>query len=177
MSVELKFLTSQEFATIEEQRREGYPDNCDMHDFFLPGYAWFNPWYFNPDDPRESTDYDASSVSNRKEELIAWHKRKGSEGKSFLSVPYWRDWSHIRPPITVVCPNGEQWCIDQKSSNGPGWVVTGLWDDGLHILRNITVTPSIVVSGYHGWMRDSKFSADIEGRGLNGVFIPYNVRF
>ncbi len=78
-----------------------------------------------------------------------------------LSIHYWKDWSHIRPPICVVCPNGEQWEIDRKSSNGTGWTVKGEWP-------NLTCSPSIVVEGYHGFLKDGLFTADTEGRGPNG---------
>lgn len=88
----------------------------------------------------------------------------------FLSVHYWRDWSAKRPPICVVCPNGETWEIDRKSSNGDGWKVTG-------DLPNISCTPSIVVHGYHGHLGSNgappgQFTGDIEGRGPMGTGRP-----
>jgi hypothetical protein len=80
----------------------------------------------------------------------------------FLSVHYWRDWSDKRPPICVVCPNGEWWEVDRKSSNGEGWIVTGE-------LPTITCSPSIVVDGYHGFLRAGEFTPDLEGRGPGGT--------
>jgi len=109
---------------------------------FLPGMAWFQPWYW---DPAGKTESDLGP----------------GEARGFLSVHYWRAWALKRPPICVVCPNGEWWEIDRKSSNGTGWIVTGE-------LPDITCTPSIVVKGYHGFLRNGEFTADLEGRGPNG---------
>ena len=75
----------------------------------------------------------------------------------FLSVHYRRDWVGKRPPIEVVCPNGEVWCIDRKSSNGDGWQVTGDWPD-------ITCQPSIVAGDYHGFLRGGEFTPDLDGK-------------
>ncbi|CAN2532515.1 hypothetical+protein [Methylocapsa aurea] len=116
---------------------------------FTPGLAWFQPWYFDPTGERERAG---------KHVMIKAH-RKGELG--FLSEHYWRDWADKRAPICVVCPNGEWWEIDRKSSNGSGWIVTG-------DLPNITCSPSIVVDGYHGFLRNGEFTADLEGRGENG---------
>jgi hypothetical protein len=117
---------------------------------FLPGMAWFMDWYFDPTGEREKAG----------KHVMFKAEQKGKLG--FLSVHYWRDWSDKRPPICVVCPNGEWWEIDRKSSNGDGWMVTG-------DLPNITCSPSIVVKGYHGFLRNGEFTDDIEGRGPNGI--------
>jgi hypothetical protein len=123
---------------------------------FLPGMAFEMPWYF---DPRGEL---AAIGGSRKTAMIT-ADRKGELG--FLSMHYWRDWSSKRPPICVVCPNGEWWEIDRKSSNGDGWIVTGDFP-------NITCAPSIVVEGYHGFLRDGEFTPDIEGRGPAGTARP-----
>lgn len=68
-----------------------------------------------------------------------------------LSEHYWQTWSRVRPPLCVVCPNGAQWEIDRKSSNGSGWVVTGSWP-------NLNCSPSIVVPGYHGFLQNGAFT-------------------
>lgn len=72
---------------------------------------------------------------------------------SYLSVHYYRDWASRRPPICVATPGkrNAQWVVDSKSSNGDGWIVTG-------DAPNITCSPSIVVDGYHGWLKDGVFS-------------------
>lgn len=84
----------------------------------------------------------------------------------FLSPHYVRDWKGRRPPIEVVCPDGNIWCIDRKSSNGDGWIVTGEWP-------RITCSPSIdcapmgttMPNGYyHGYLQDGLFTADIAGQ-------------
>lgn len=95
---------------------------------FLPGMGWFNDWYLDRD-----------------------------LGRDFLSPHYYRDWAGKRPPIELVCPNGEIWCIDRKSSNGSGWHVTGDWP-------NITCSPSIIAGDYHGWLRNGEFTPDIDGK-------------
>lgn len=51
---------------------------------------------------------------------------------------------------------------DRRSSNGDGWNVTG-------DLPAITCAPSIVVPGYHGYLRDGVFTADIDGRAPCGT--------
>jgi hypothetical protein len=95
---------------------------------FLPGMGWFNDWYLDRD-----------------------------LGRNFLSPHYYRDWAGKRPPIELVCPNGEIWCIDRKSSNGDGWQVTGEWP-------NITCAPSIVAGDYHGFLRGGEFTPDLDGK-------------
>lgn len=124
---------------------------------FTPGLAWYQPWYFDPTGERERAG---------KYVMI---KLENSGRLGFLSQHYWNDWSSKRAPICVVCPNGELWEIDRKSSNGTGWIVTGE-------LPNITCAPSIVVDGYHGFLRDGLFTADVDGRPPNGVARPITER-
>jgi hypothetical protein len=104
---------------------------------FLPGMGWFNNWYYDP------TGETSRAMCKR--------------GDPFLSPHYWRDWADKRPPIEVVCPNGEVWCIDRKSSNGDGWTVAGEWP-------NITCSPSIVAGDYHGYLRNGEFTPDLSGK-------------
>jgi hypothetical protein len=54
----------------------------------------------------------------------------------------------------VLTPNGKEWCVDAKSSNGDGWVVTG--DP-----PKITCYPSIVVPDYHGFLREGVFTPNM----------------
>jgi hypothetical protein len=114
---------------------------------FVPGTGWFTPWVFTPDGNtgRRMMISDAAAPN-----------------ASFLSPHYWRDWSAKRPPICIVGPNGEEWEIDRKASNGDGWTVTGEWP-------NITCSPSIVLRGYHGFLQGGQFTDDVEGRGPNGT--------
>lgn len=124
---------------------------------FVPGLAWYQPWYF-----------DHTGERQRKGQYVMLNRTMDeAKGRSFLSPHYWSDWSTKRDPICVVCPNGEHWEIDRRSSNGDGWTVTGE-------LPDIVVTPSIVVEGYHGWLGcngapPGTFSGDIEGRGPTGT--------
>jgi hypothetical protein len=73
-----------------------------------------------------------------------------------LSIHYWRDWAGTREPLLVECPTGN-WIIDQTSSNGDGWTVTGT-------PPLLTARPSILLPGYHGWLTDGVLSDDLEGR-------------
>jgi hypothetical protein len=128
---------------------------------FTPGMAWYQPFYF--DAKGELAAFAAANPDKgyRGEAMIK--KRPADPNvRGFLSPHYWRDWADKRAPICVVCPNGEQWEIDRWSSNGTGWTVTG-------DLPNITCAPSIVVDGYHGFLRNGEFTADIEGRGPRGI--------
>ncbi len=109
----------------------------------LPGMAWYCPWLYDPSEPGDQLENRAMKMSG------------------YLSRFYFEDWASKRPPICVVCPNGQHWLIDSKSSNGEGWRVSGE-------LPNITVSPSILIPGYHGFLQNGVFTADIEGRGPNG---------
>lgn len=96
---------------------------------FLPGMGWFNDWYLERD-----------------------------LGKNFLSSYYYRDWAGKRPPIELVCPDGNVWCPDRKSNDGEGWIVTGEWP-------NITCSPSIDCGpgNYHGFLQNGAFTPDVSG--------------
>jgi hypothetical protein len=121
---------------------------------FTPGTVWPQPWCFDPTGERERVG----------KHVMFKAERKGALG--YLSSHYWRDWSDKRPPLSIVCPNGEVWEIDRKSSNGDGWIVSGEFP-------NITCSPSIVVEGYHGFLRDGEFTSDLEGRGPDGIARPF----
>lgn len=78
--------------------------------------------------------------------------------KHILSPEYLRDWDGKRPPLIVCLPDGAWWAIDQCYAGAKeGWTVTGL-------PPCVTVRPSIVSPGYHGWLTDGVLSDDIEGR-------------
>lgn len=129
---------------------------------FTPGMAWSCPWYFDPRGELKAYA-DANPGSGFRDG--AMFARREDDDVPFLSVHYWRDWSAKRAPIAVVCPNGEVWEVDRKSSNGDGWRVTG-------DLPDLTCEPSIVVDGYHGYLRGGLFTADLEGRGPVGIVKP-----
>jgi len=63
-----------------------------------------------------------------------------SAGDAYCSVEYLATWKALRPPLWVVLPNGDWFCVDsQAHKNKPhGWTVTGE-------APLITVTPSIHV--------------------------------
>ena len=76
-----------------------------------------------------------------------WFNRNMVEGENsayyldhYLSEEYKRDWLGKRPPLFVVLPNGDWFCVDsQAAKNRPhGWTVIGE-------APNVTVTPSIHV--------------------------------
>lgn len=109
----------------------------------LMWYAW---WYFDPDN-EEHAPRRTRALENIKNGVF--------DRTSFmLSRFYWTDWSHIRPPISVLCPNGQEWCVDAVSSNGEGWKVEGE-------VPNITASPSILVPGYHGYLCGGVFTPNL----------------
>lgn len=59
--------------------------------------------------------------------------------------------------LIAICPDGSEWWIDGPASNGPGWTRTGT-------PPNVTCSPSILVPGYHGFLRDGVFTGDVDGR-------------
>lgn len=75
----------------------------------------------------------------------------------YLSENYFKDWSSTRPPLCVVCPNGQQWTVDANARDKAGWAVIGT-------APNITCYPSILVGNYHGFLKEGVFTNDLEGR-------------
>lgn len=121
---------------------------ASLSEVVAPCAMWYATWYFDNKDPEKGLRRDAALAA------IA----NGSFGKGeknfYLSRFYWQTWSHIRPPICVLCPNGKEWCVDAKSSNGEGWEVTG--DPPA-----LTCSPSILVPGYHGHLRGGVFTPNM----------------
>jgi hypothetical protein len=98
-----------------------------------PGECWEEPAYLNPD----SIDY---------------------YQEHFFSLEYMRDWMGKRPPISVMLPSGQVWCIDQQASGmKSGWTVTGT-------IPVLTAAPSILVEGYHGFLQNGVLTDDLDGR-------------
>lgn len=127
------------FDEYREMGEKAVADGMYRNDkrVFLPGMAWYEPWYFDP----------LNMCPQMGHHMV---ERPADINESFLSPHYWRDWSNYRPPIAVVCPNGDVWEIDRRSSKGDGWKVLGE-------LPNITCTPSIVAGDYHGWLTNGEF--------------------
>lgn len=80
----------------------------------------------------------------------------------YLTEEYFRDWADKRPPLWVVCPNGDWFCVDSRTKDKTdphGWVVIGE-------PPNVTVTPSIHILGadeagneqtrWHGWLTNGE---------------------
>ena len=104
----------------------------------VPGDMWFASYLWDPEEDG--------------------HLKRTDQ--SFLSIEYARDHSTKRPPLIVVCPDGTQWTVDGTASNGKdgsGWSVTGEAPE-------ITCTPSIKVSGYHGYLTNGVFTPDLDKR-------------
>lgn len=122
---------------IEQYKAEAQAQGMDRlwwHKLLKPGDMYYCSWYFDPG-------------KDSREEL--W--------PSMYSKYYIEEYSKYRSPIIVVCPNGSTWMVDQKSNNGEGWQVAGE-------APKITCTPSILVSGYHGFLTDGVFTDDLEGK-------------
>ena len=119
---------------------------ASLSDVIPPGSMWFSTWYFDPKDPGDKP---------RRDHALARIANGTFKAKTeYLSRFYWLTWSTKRSPISVLCPNGAEWCIDAVSSNGEGWTVEG--DAPL-----VTCSPSIDCNGYHGWLKDGIFSKNI----------------
>lgn len=149
MPKQVKLLTAEEFRQLEAARLALAKERASNLDWLAAnnttyGWArldevappdvcvmWEVPWYHDPRDPKDA---------EQRERALA-----NPTGNNFLSIHYWRDWSSHRAPLSVLCPNGKEWCIDAKSSNGDGWVVTGT-------APLVSCSPSIVVPGYHGFL-------------------------
>lgn len=113
-----------------------------------PCAMWFATWYFDPKNPEKGIRREAAL------QALADGTFGMGEKNFYLSKHYWQMWSDKRPPICVLCPNGREWCVDAKSSNGDGWTVIG--DP-----PTITCSPSILVPGYHGYLRDGVFTPNM----------------
>jgi hypothetical protein len=61
---------------------------------------------------------------------------------------------NVRPTYYVALPTGQTWCPWKRAYNrehgyhGEGWNISG------EIPARMTVTPSIAVDGYHGFLTD-----------------------
>lgn len=71
----------------------------------------------------------------------------GKDDKFFIAEEYHRDWAGKRPPLFVLLPDGTEFCVDQRATDGRGWTVTGE-------APLITVHPSIDTQTWHGWLQN-----------------------
>lgn len=82
------------------------------------------------------------------------HRRQPTPGAMFDT--FWR--TDLRKEdnlaISVVCPNGAVWCIDDRASSGGFWTRTGR-------PPKLTVQPSIVAGDYHGFLKSGILTASI----------------
>ncbi len=80
------------------------------------------------------------------------HGRKPTPGAMFDT--FWRP--ELRKAdgraISVVCPDGQVWCIDDQATGG------GYWERHGEAPR-LTVTPSIMTGDYHGFLTDGVLTA------------------
>jgi hypothetical protein len=100
-----------------------------LHDN-TPGMMWECDWYFDP--KREMGE-------------IPERLARARQGKDMLSARYFEQHATKRAPLVCVLPSGEQWCVDAKANNGPGWTCAGE-------PPNLICTPSIQSARWHGWL-------------------------
>lgn len=148
----LKFITEDERNTLNNENilKGGYRDD------FEAGTCFYMSWLFDPKDLNDLAELEINKALARE---------KGFH--SMLSVYYWEQWALIRPPIFVLTPNRRPWNIDGISNNGPGWTVildNGILPSETNRQPQITCSPSIVVSEYHGYLKSGIFTDDLEGR-------------
>jgi len=168
MTICVTFLDREEYRQRSDARIEAHRAWCAAHpeidiskgwppelramneSFIGPGMMWECPWFFDPHDPdhQERREYYLSQPDS-------FFEPANNSSRGVLSLYYWRQWSHIRPPYNVLCPNGDSWMPDQVSSNGIGWQVTG--EPPL-----ITAAPSIQTGRYHGFLQNGRFTPDCE---------------
>jgi hypothetical protein len=86
----------------------------------------------------------------------------------FLSPHYARDWAGKRPPIELVCPNGDLWCIDRKSSNGDGWQVTGRTSPAHRQSSLATITAICAMASSRRTSMARRGRCRISGRTMDG---------
>lgn len=132
---------------------------ASLREVVQPCAMWLSTWYFDPTAPEDALRRATALAA------IADGTFGQGERNYYLSRHYWTTWSDKRPPINVLCPNGGEWCVDAKSSNGDGWTVSGE-------PPRITCVPSILLKGYHGFLRDGVFTPDLDGNRNGGIGVP-----
>lgn len=117
------------------------------------------------DDPRWPTEclacgYRFTPEDEYQVSIHRYFRRSDNGDMALLSRPpigamWWADWligtgmAKNSPDgrVLIVQTPGGQWCVDGDSTNGPGWSRIG---EPPHV----TVKPSILFDGYHGWLTD-----------------------
>lgn len=132
-----------------------WPDTCE-----LCGYP-FGPddeWQLHQKDVWEPANPDRAPDGLEETEL-----RNAPPGAMWDA--YWMEGEGPDGLYLVVkTPDGFEWQIDGAASNAqgqPGWERQGE-------PPRVTVRPSIGTPGYHGFLIDGEFTADIEGRSYDG---------
>lgn len=59
--------------------------------------------------------------------------------------------------LVAVCPNGHHWHVDAEATGGGRWTRTG----DPRVPSTLTVSPSILVSDYHGFLQAGRFTDDL----------------
>lgn len=119
---------------------------ASLHEVVRPCAMWYSTYLYDANDPEH--------VVRQTNAQAAIEDGTYASKNFYLSRFYWERWSAVRPPISVLCPNGREWCVDAKSSNGEGWQVEGE-------VPTITCTPSILVPGYHGYLKGGVFTPNM----------------
>ena len=135
MTVQLQFITTEERDSLNDKhiKAGGYRDQ------FEPGTIYYATWLHNP---------------GCKEDLQRLKQYTGNW--RYLSDMFWQEWADKRSPLICMLPDGRQWCLDSRATNGSGWTVK--LDDGIipsasNRTPRITANPSILTDGYHGFLR------------------------
>ncbi len=173
----MRFLTRDEFQRLDDERmaladkkksETGEFKGASLWEIVKEPVIWEVPWYYDPEDPTHPVKRDVALES------IA----KGGTEQHYLSPHYWQTWSLIRAPLTCLCPNGREWTVDARSSNGNGWQVSfGDAEPGDALIgigprqyapARVIASPSILVPGYHGFLghsgaRPGEFTRDLDG--------------
>lgn len=110
---------------------------------------------FKPDDEWQAGQ---EPIYESEDGRRAWtspaHRRQPTPGAMFDT--FWRP--ELRKTdglaISVVCPNGQVWCIDDKATSGGFWTREGT-------PPKLTVSPSIVAGDYHGFLRNGVLTASL----------------
>lgn len=134
-----KFVAS--IAVAVYGRDDRWPTHC------VCGYEFTKEdhWLVNQEPIFESAD-------GRRAWTSPSHGREPTPGAMFDT--FWRP--ELRKEdglaISVVCPDGGVWCIDDKASSGGFWTREGT-------PPLLTVSPSIQTGGYHGHLQNGVLTA------------------
>lgn len=87
---------------------------------------------------------------------------------SYLSIEYKTTWLGKRPPIQVILPNGDMFCVDSQArdSKPHGWVVVGeppliTCTPSIHVLEDdptSTTSPKAERTRWHGFLTNGELT-------------------